>query len=401
MDGKILCRNLFLFPILLFTVACGSPVKSSTKGAAPDFSSGNGGGGSGSSPAVGEEPSDEAGFFLSLTSTSASVTLHQADVEYSDLQNEARTNFSEACKITTSDLSSATESDILCIAELEELDLFFGALSLQYHVPPSMCSYVGVMPYYFYGAEPGTGPSQVSYETQADGDIVDNSTQAGGGTSGGAAVCDYDYSAAGGANCCVGTYAITHTNYTVDPPETTTEAGQEWGGQVSACLFGPVTNWQFFNLQNFPLSSIAYVDQVGFNGTLDLSAAIDQDAGLISNAWSANFYDPDDHTDTAGIGSVPAGENADRPVPLRIPENVTGTDAYFPSDTFNFICYNRSQERKARIRLMIRDWNIANIAEGNDPNAIVDPAYPTDDANDRFDWKDFDDLDILYPTSYL
>lgn len=397
MDGK----RKYIYATLAmscFLVACGSPVKSS-KSATPNFTVGGGSGGS-SNPSVGDTPSDAAGFFIKLLSDNAEITLHRADVQYEDSSNVRQdagtTNLTEECKITSSD--TGDDLDKFCIAEMEELDLYFNALTLQYHVPPSMCSYVSFIPYYFYVFEPGQGPSSVSYALAVGGGTIEYPD---GNTKDGIPYCQYDYTTLSSEfpNCCTGKYTLTIQDFPQNKVTTTT--GNPWNGKASNCIFGNATTWDFKDELDFPTPRITYVEGVGYNQSFSISAA-GKTGSYASNIWAGNFYNPSDHTWVAGKGTTPSGVDPNRPQALRIPENVAGLDKHLPSDTYRVICYDRAQEIKARIRLMIREWNSSPITSGGNPDATgSDPGFPGNVINDRWDWLDFENAGMAYPTSYL
>lgn len=398
MDGIRLSRINLFFVLLLMATAygCGSPIQSS-KNSAPPFTSGRGGSGI---PAEGDDPVDAAGFFMSLTSNTAEVTLHRANVDYAtaNVRNDANTtNFSTSCRIAND--AVVGDIDILCIAEVEELDLYFSEMKLQYHVPPSMCSYVTFMPYHYYAFEPGVGPSITSHEEDNDGNITDVIN-----TDNGVPSCIYDYTGIGGPNCCTGKYSQVVTVYDGDGvPTTTITPDVEWGGANARCLSGPAMTPQWATYRNnagFPIRRMEYVEGIGFNGSFTIEAAIKSkiaDRLVLSSVWAANFYNPSDHV--GGPGTVTAPLDVNRPVALRIPPNAD--TSFMPTDTYVATCYNRAEEISSRIRLMIREWNTNPIAEGGDSDVDgggTDPNFPDSDLNDRADWLDFG---LVYPASSM
>jgi hypothetical protein len=410
MDGFRLSRAAFIIVCVSIVGAqgCGSPVKSS-KSEAPGFNIG-GGGGDAFNPDPEDEPTEAAGLFFKLTSDIATINLHRTLVTEpytngaGNRVDVGTTNWTQECRIA-SNAADGTR-DVLCVAEVNELDMYFSPMVLQYHVPPSMCSYVSFIPYHFYAYEPAEGPSFVSHEELEDGSIVGEINSLDG-----VPLCQYDYRENLGPNCCRGTYtravtrpAPTDTNPTAT--ETTISLDQEWGGDIPSCLSGPAMSsaWSAFrNDAGYPVSSIEYVEGVGFNNTFAIDAAINSQIGekdIESNVWAANFYNPINHVGSGGLvpTQVPPID-PNRPVAMKIPANVVANDRYFPQDTYMLTCYDRNQEIKSRLRLMIREWNRnLDYQDGGDSDfsAGTDPDFPDSPVNDRLDWLDFG---VVYPAS--
>jgi len=396
MDGYPLPR-FFIFCLLSIGLihGCGTPI-SSPKASAPPFNGGGGGRNDAFNPVPEAPASEVAGMFVKMTSKTGQPTLHRADVQYVDgggNRNTAGTgNFSTECRIQST--ATGDDRDLFCIAEVEELDLYFSQFTMQFHVPPSMCSYIAVMPYHFYAFEPGNGPTLTSHQEYANGTIVDVTD-----TLDGVPQCTYDYSMGDGTgpNCCLGEYTRVVTRFDADGvPTTDITTGVSWGGKLANCLAGPaMTNmWNGYRSTetNLPKYRVESVSGVGFNSSITLPAAINSRAGGItvsSSVFAANFYNPLQHV--GGPGSVPAGEDIRRPVALRLPANVTATN-YFPQDSYILDCLDRAEEVSARIRVMIREWNTAPIVQGGDPDfddGSGDPGFPGEPLNDRLDWLDF------------
>jgi hypothetical protein len=397
MEGYRLLR-FFFFLLFIGFVGCGSPVQSSKNNNAPaiDPNFGN----DPLNPDEGDAPSEVAGMFIKVNSTQAEITVHRADVQYQDgalnRQDAGTTNLTTECRIQST--ATGIDKDIFCIAEVEELDLFFNDLTIQYHVPPSMCSYVRFIPYHFYVFEAGDGPSATSHEILDDGSINDVLN-----TINGEPQCTYKIT--DGHNCCTGTYSKTVTTYSAGVPDivTTTES---WGGSVNSCLDGPAmsTEWSsYMGTDGKPRARLEYVEGSGFNNTFKILSGISQSfSGNIpytGNIFAANFYNPSDHPAATGPGFVSAPYDGDRPVGLRIPDNVDIDDRYMPEDSYVLSCLDRADEVLARIRLMVREWNDDPIASGGNPDDVgTDPGFPDDDLNDRNDWLDYG---ANYPASNI
>lgn len=395
MDGLKLSPYLAAVCLGAFAAfGCGSPV-SSEKAQTPPFTIPSGTWVDPSNPDPDEEPSEVAGFFLKMTSDTAEVTLHRSDTAYGG--DPGTTNFSTECRISSGTTLPA-DKDILCIAEIEELDAFFSELTIQYHVPPSMCSYAKFTPYYFYAYEPGEGESNLTLTLAQDGSVV--SALPANAFDGSNPSCDYDYSGSDGPNCCLGSYTLTTTQQNAAPPDTVTVTDGEWGGSLRECLSGPGTSEShasYISANGIPMTKVVYVQNAGLNETFKVLAPINStfnDLYLTSNLWTANFYSVSDHS-----AQSPAVLPADRPLALRYPAGLVST-THLPSDTYKFECHNRAEEIQYRIRLMIREWNTDPISQGGNPevNVGADPDFPDGPINDRRDWFDIGDA---YPGSLI
>lgn len=387
MDGLKLSPYLAAIGMAaLAAYGCGSPVKSE-KSLTPPFTIPSGTWVDPTNPEEGEEPSEVAGFFLKVKSDTAEVTVHRADTAYGG--NPGTTNFSTECRIPVG-TSVPADKDILCIAEIEELDAFFSELNIQYHFPPSMCTYAKFMPYHFYAYEPGEGETTLSLELDENGAVLD--AQPPTAFDGPAPSCVYDYSGGSGSgpNCCLGSYTLTTLQHHGTDPDTTTITSADWGGKIGSCLSGPGTSTsysKYIAANGIPMTMVKYVEGEGLNETFKVLAPINSSFGgyyLNSNVWTANFYRVADHS-----AQSPAVLPADRPLALRYPATLV-SETYLPSDTYRFECHNRAEEIQYRIRLMIREWNTDPISQGGNPDVNVgnDPDFPDGPINDRRDWFD-------------
>src|SRR5690606_37820544 len=157
------------------------------------------------------------------------------------------------------------------IVEVEELDLYFHGLQLQYNIPSTMCTYLIRVPYYYYGLEPGVGPTTVQVDTDSAGAVGIDTNNDGTVDSAADTICDYDYSAAGGPNCCTGTYFKVARTWDADAGVYTASSSQnEWGGAWSNCLDGPAMDTQSLNTGGYPTFPIAYVAGTGINDVYEI-----------------------------------------------------------------------------------------------------------------------------------
>lgn len=298
----------------------------------------------------GRNANDDLGFFVRIRGNQARAVIHRADAPYrSDI---GTTNFSEECRIG----NGRTFPDILCVLEVNEDDLHYGRINLEYQIPGT-CSFARINPYSFYAYEAGQGPATSTREILDTGEIVD-----GVNSRAGVPYCAYDHTSENGPNCCVGTYQEQTLEHFADGSSVHTQTKRSWGGKVANCLSGPAMQTQAKNAYGFPQASINYISGSGILDTLPL----DFTQNYRSNVFWANFYQPSDHS-----FGLPPG--------LRKP-NISSGLSFLPQDTYEFSCVDGGRELKQRIRILVREWN-GPIVEGGTPNLGGSSLYK--------DWKDF------------
>ncbi len=296
-------------------------------------------------------------------------------VSYSYAVHES-SSFTTSCTVTT----SSTNKDILCYVEGKELDLFYNGASLVFNFPSNMCSYVNWYPYFYYDLQPGVGPTSVSYDIDANNNKV-NVVIAPVGTAslvGSDIVCTYDYTKSGNPNCCEGNYNLTTRtwNATTSSYSAAVTVASKWEGNGHDCLAGPGVVSQPKSKDRFPLAQIYYVEGQGLNFRYKIDSPIS--TATQKQVYVANYYNL---ADNAGA----------KPAALTSP-NTT----YFgtPQDTFEVQCLDRAYEEQARIRVMIREWNLTseyNLGATGNPDTTGNESAPWGafPNNDFFDWKDW------------
>ncbi len=210
----------------------------------------------------------------------------------------------------------------------------------------------------------------------------------------GAATCDYDYSTAGGLNCCSGSYTLY--NETVGQASRPAGSVQAWGGRSANCLAGPAMDSQSKTASGFPLGSLFDVADTGKNDVYSINPSSPIDGKSLRQA---------NYTRITLTG------DSDGPVGMQ------KFEGYRPTRHYEFICYDSAQEQKAKIRVQIREWNdstklanyqacvTADTAGTNcdglhpDNNGDAGPDTTTGDVagcplNDSHDW---DDISALFP----
>jgi hypothetical protein len=335
-------------------------------------------------------PDNTAGFSIKLKSTGDyTYILHKGTGAITD-------NFSEPCAITTADGSAA--SDIKCVVEARELDLFFNGVGFRYNVPQSLCEYVSLLTPYYYNFQPAVGPSTVIDNRLGTTVKIINGITANpgelkvGSVTRTALYCSSDYSNSsnpayvqpdGGPNCCSGDYDM----FTSDESDgVSVDTLVAWGGKPGNCLKGPaVSGLHTLSSSGYPKADLFSVLQSGLNQGYDVTSPIKM--GFSSNIFVANYFNPADHVVTgAGI-----------PVAFSVTGTAPATNPYH-----ELVCYDRHKELKARIRLLVREWNLLseyNLGATGDSDATGNEAnFGAPPINDFSDIKDIGDvLNTSYP----
>lgn len=286
-------------------------------------------------------------------------------------------DWTETCRVMPGDATT----DITCIVEARELDLYFNGFEMEYNVPGDMCEYVSYMPPYYYNYEPGNGGTVV---------VENTGTAANGGLNPGEITvdgvltselyCPYDYSTKSnpasplgdGPNCCGGSYSkTTYTDDSVD-----TEAF-EWGGKPANCLKGPAMDIQSLMADGYPFYTYIRTGSEGTSGSYTVASPISKSQS--SNIYASNYFVAADHALAGGVPRAFAAANG-----------APSTEVYH-----EFRCLDRNEDVQARIRIMVREWNTNaqfSLGSAGDPDtggAEVGHGNPVN--NDRWDFKDFGD----------
>jgi hypothetical protein len=329
---------------------------------------------------------DSAGFYVrAIANAEAPMVIHAGNPNQYNETGSYDISRTE-CRINSTSDPIATR-DIMCYAEAEELDLYYWGISLQYNVPSTMCTYVRFTPYYFWMKPAGFGPSNSAYSVNATGTI--NPTENAGADG---SYCAFDYTAEKGPNCCEGNYTLTKTVWNpqtmmFDPPAATPA---NWGGKMSDCLGGPATLTQKKSLTGWPLPDFYYVGGKGINLSYEVKAPMDLLMG--SNLHAANYFNSSDFMDntTWPRSFNPASAVVTTP-PSYPPASVTlatQTSAR-AMPFFELSCLNRNNDVKARIRFMVRSWDVENMARINyAATAGYNSFFPDDILHDFGIWED-------------
>jgi len=310
--------------------------------------------------------------------------------------HKAAEAWSAPCTITNS--SSTANRDILCIMEAKELDLAYNGVTLKVNVPSDMCSYVAFDPYFFYSYQAGQGPDYLSYDVRDDGSVIPGSVVAKyGGPSGtdassvvsfveGNPKCLYNYIDDDGPDCCYGKYSGMVRKYnTAAGSYQSSPISGKWGGKAANCLAGPAVEANAgTDINGFPLGFIYYTEGTGISTEYVISARL---GNYVSSVGVANYF---------SAGDYPLN-NPNMPTAFLKPlgDPALGKEEFQPNPYYTVWCYDRTMEVKARIRLLIQEWNLdaefekKGTANANPDSNGIEANFPNYPENDYLDWKDF------------
>lgn len=363
--------------------------------------------------------------------------------------------------------SGDPDSDITCYFEAEELSLYFSGITFDISASANTCEYVGYSPFSFYHKMPGSTNNANIVNTKC----VDTSS-ADAIAAGAAVGCDqymdtvvgtpftvtaetdlcrFNYPAdEGGEACDTGTVTVTEETYTTDTATgTTTLTGNTTrtitcGGKVSNCIKGPITlvsslanktsgveitqsanNVAFSKQYTLPglILDQRYTNQLYTNFRRDL-ANYDIEYGDRSDPlYSAQFdtitpFDPAVAANysrnlrpdgiTTNVASANVVRNFVTTTPLAAEPFVGLTGATRTSPFYTFYCFDRAFDVKARVRLVVREWDriypttsdgltyLSDINDGTtarqdnpDGTELANVSDDWNGYNDRYDWDDF------------
>ncbi len=364
------------------------------------------------SPTAPQPVENSSGFNVkAIVNTELNYILHRGTGIVSD-------DFSAECKVDPSAVQGSTDSDIMCIAEAKELDLYFNGIAFRYNVPQSMCDYVKVETPYFYNNQPGVGPDIVinnvsnaspstylGYTIPANKYLLVYSDAPGYTKVSEAIYCPYDYKNKVNpfvngqvypsfGNCCTGTFTsfVMSTDLS-SAISSSTQTGQLWNGKNSNCLAGPAMQTAPYEIQKvnktngYPQIMYYNVLLSGINNAYRVVPPISMDWS--DNTYVANYFSSADH-----------GGGSNVPMAFR---SVTSSTAPATQPYYQFTCLDNHEEVKARIRIMVRDWNSAAEyalgALGNPDAGGSETNFGSGPINDYLDFKDIGNLSFASPFS--
>ncbi len=310
------------------------------------------------------------------TSSALTTFVHRAD----------STDWSKGCYVEPTATANA-DKFITCIVEVHELDAYMHQIGFEYNSPGAQCDYLAVSPYWFWQYKPNMGPTSVEYtnnkdtNTQTLGTVVPaNGSYATGVTlkateQGKVPVCDFDYTLDEGPNCCQGSYSLTET-IIEGGVTTSTTTRKTWGGKLGNCAVGPGTEW-FKDEDDLP--RVTY-EPAYMGGKRQFKSKL----APITTPHKSVLYMANYHPNLAMA-------------PAAITTGVLNKNGvlHSPQPYYQFTCMDKSEEAKARIRVLVRKWNLlSELLKGpsgdhTSTGAEGDPDYPGADKQDRDSWEEF------------
>lgn len=321
----------------------------------------------GANPPVGEIK-EESGFFVEV--------LGEGKDQFN--MHKGLETFDEPCKI-------ALGETVDCYVDAEEHSFYARPFSLHYHAPPSMCSYVSVMPFYFVNRQTKLQTTNLNVYLDKNGDVGTADTNLDGVVDSTGLGC---YSKGTTATCCVGTY--TESVYIwnkeegsyEDPTPTVVER------TFAECLGGPATKSQPLTLMGLPVLTFEWVEKVGISKEYVVETPSKH---VVGPAWITNFAKISEHG-----GRVPAAFQYD------IDPGAGTVNIGHPYYTIT--CHDTAWETLAQTNIQFREWNTKaayearkTAATNHDELGVESSPFGTHPKNDYSDWLDFETAGVTVP----
>lgn len=290
------------------------------------------------------------------------------------------------CRINATDIIEGTgDLDVRCFMDIEEEELHFTKLDFKTSTGAGVCEFVQVEPYSFNQYAPYKTTTSTHIVVKPACKATDGVVNALGGTSvvttmpTSASICAGDYSDGvnSGPNCDSGKYRLTvisgadaNSNGTCDDAlvpgpgneysiATTVEV--TCGGKASNCVAGPVTDILTDSQIALGMRSVIYQTSAGqsFNNTFSSPIQKVEYSNIrASNSTIANTCNLT-NDDADNWESFAAAKTA-----IQSP---FGSENPF----YTFNCLDGAKDIKARIRLVVREWN-----KTFDVNSLLDVDIP-------------------------
>jgi hypothetical protein len=309
----------------------------------------------------------------------------------------------EGCSIDGPfDASSPKTKD--CFVEAEEFSLYFNGIKMILAAGENTCDYMAYFPYHFYQWRPGSNNIGTRTATQVncpDACVADcnlafanllattggtyysndgNTTFDQDGTKISANSCFFNHTSNDGPNCDEGTLTVTTADFdeAAACAQTNTTTEVDCGGKHRACINGPIRETAILSASDIEDNNFRYVvmDTENNEASKEYTITPPYENKYRSNVYIANYtkqcgagvaapyYDPDTIDSYTSAAALFAGgfENEN---PFFVEG---GTNPHY-----TFYCLNKSFEVKARIRVMIRDWDEEFPATATFQTEILDP----------------------------
>lgn len=395
-------------------------------------------------PSTGTPSDPDDGDGGEVATTGFYVSVNQDDDQPIETKIHAFNAFSTDCIIPT---ATTTPTDLKCLLNIRELDLYLNQTRLEVNLAPGMCKYLIEQPYWYYNDKAGDGPATLNVEVDSDLEQVTAcSVAAGTGTevgsisasgerctvaegyfnASGVFICGYDYKTddPDKANCCMGAYTKT-TATTSGGLTSVTKSSGRYGGKYGNCASGPAVRgmgttklgapWPVDGRYGLPQNQFTYVSQVdGLNKYTDIPAGIDVNEAAWANVYSANMYGWTDYV--AGTHST-----ASLPLAMSYDTDADGSSIRAPNPTYSFICSDNGRDVKHRIQVYVNEWDTnekydSYISSGGNttysPNVDAGDVEGVDCAttssvpgsgycDDFWDWDQISANTITFPEEYI
>jgi hypothetical protein len=260
------------------------------------------------------------------------------------------------CRVNASDIISNSGAllDVRCHLEAEEEDLYFNPIKFEASSGPGVCQYVKYSPYYFWQYSP---KQSLDTSTLYPGVTTVYSGCTAAGSIPVPDMCDGNYAAYGadGPNCDEGslkyfTQAQTGTGTVPDPCVNSGAPVAQYvscGGKKTSCIAGPVKDLLTDTEVQDGFRSKIYQSPNGITQSWTLSSPIAK--GDFGNMRVSNST-----TNNACTTS-----NADVNTWSTKAAGTLNTTAPFGQTSPYYIvsCLNAASQIKARIRVIVRDWD--------------------------------------------
>jgi hypothetical protein len=327
-------------------------------------------------------------FSLTEDSNAQSFLLHKVGT----------TQTNRSCRINSADITAnAGNLDVRCYLEGQEQDVHYKTIKLSASSGPGICEYIQYAPYYFWQYKPGK-TSQTVYVKAGPSTCTNLYTDPGTGvapTYGSmptAGQCTYNYEAntVPGPNCDNGSFHVVTVTATADPSPATTctystsDSNVDCGGDQYKCISGPVTDLLTGEKLKLGDRSVIYPTT---------TTAFSQSWEIATTPMSKN--------DGSNL-RVANGNLANNCHPEKVADVNTWTKKTFVTSNqtsplgnsnpyYVYNCLDAATKIKARIRLVIREWDkdfkvSSNIDQYNPGSEMDTPNSPQASTVDEFDY---------------
>ena len=342
------------------------------------------------SDSLGSPATDQTKMWVKAKAGTKELKIHKISNPSTSLTDP--TDYNLPCEITV----SGSPQDFTCIAEVEELDLFYNGIDIAYNIPGTVCNYTRISPYWYFRYQVGRGAAYVVQTYPLSGPATiqygDDATSALAAAPASAAdpysnmQCPFNYANFGGPNCCLGTYTLSTRQETTAGQYNTQNTLGNWGGDAGKCVDGPgadTTNYKRDPVFRTPMPNYLNIEGSGISG--NVTSASSYKRLYKTNIYNANFFNPADH---GGAGNVPEPLKS---IIFTDPSEFSAT----PSYAYEFQCLDRASLVKHRIQLYVREWNEALQLQlfsqgqnGTSSDTTNGTATTPETLNDFRDWKD-------------